>query len=72
MLWASLRLFNRRILKGETRGVEIRGRELGADFRPSLVEFELAKQNILAEFGRLRAIKEEHAILQGDERGAVC
>ena len=51
MLGASIILFNRRIFKDETRGVEIRGRELAADFRPSLVEFELAKQNILAVFG---------------------
>jgi hypothetical protein len=32
VLGASLRLFNRRILKGEARGVEIRARELAADF----------------------------------------
>ena len=32
MLGASIRLFNRRIFKGETQDVDIRARELGAVF----------------------------------------
>ena len=45
MLVASLRLFNWRILKGEARGVEIRGRELAADLGPRGIRIKSGRES---------------------------